>query len=69
MKRNAMPKPVLFLLISGLLLTSLMPIVSRYFPLPDFLKGFLGGIGIALEFVALVKLQRSKKCAASANNV
>lgn len=73
MKRNAISKPVLILLVSGLLLTSVVPALSRYFPMPDFMKGFLSGLGITLEVIALIKSQRDKKavgCTASnANDV
>lgn len=61
MKQNTMSKPALALLITGLLLISFVPLVNRYFPLPDFVKGFLGGLGIALELIALIKSKRDKK--------
>jgi hypothetical protein len=61
MKRKPFSKAVLMLLISGLLLTSFVPLLSRYFIMPDVVKGFLTGLGLALEFIALVKAQRSKK--------
>lgn len=61
MKRNTLPKPALVLLVIGLLMTSLTPIINRYFPLPDFLKGFINGMGLMLEVIALIKIQRSKK--------
>jgi len=48
-------------LIIGLLLTLLMPIVSRYFELSDFLKGFLKGLGLPLEIIGIIKLQSAKK--------
>ncbi|NEU08958.1 hypothetical protein GZH53_11600 [Flavihumibacter sp. R14] len=61
MKRNNFPKSVLLLLVAGLLMTSLPPIVDRHFPLPDLLRGFLGGLGLTLEVIALVKMQRLRK--------
>ncbi len=61
MKLNTIPKSALVLLIIGLLMTIITPVINRYFPLPDFLKGFLNGLGLAIEFTALVKMQRSKK--------
>lgn len=61
MKRNIIPKPALVLLIIGLLMTTTTPIIYRYFSMPDFLKGFINGLGLMLEFTALVKIQRSRK--------
>jgi len=61
MKRNTIPKPALILLIVGLLMTTTMPVIGRHFLMPDFVKGFLTGLGLTLEFIALVKIQRSKK--------
>jgi len=61
MKPNTIPKPALTLLVAGLLMTTLTPILSRYVFMPDFVKGFLTGLGLALEVIALVKIQRSRK--------
>lgn len=61
MKRNNIPKSALAYLIVGLLMTTLTPIIGRYFPLPVFLKGFMSGLGLTLEVIAIIKIQRSKK--------
>jgi len=61
MKRFNIPKSALPYFIIGLLLTTLTPIIGRYFHLPDFLKGFISGLGLMLEVIAIVKIQRSKK--------
>jgi hypothetical protein len=37
-----------------------MPIIGRHFLMPDFVKGFMTGLGLTLELIALVKIQRSK---------
>ena len=55
------PKSVLLLLVVGLLMTSLPPMINRHFPIPDMLQGFLGGLGLTLEVMALVKMQRHRK--------
>lgn len=55
-----MSRSTLSLFISGLLLVSLSPILARYYPVPDYLNGFLTGLGLTLEFLAVVKMQRSK---------
>ena len=60
MKTRRMSRSTLILFISGLLLVSLTPYVSRHYPIPDYLGGFLSGTGLALEFLAVVKMQRSK---------
>ena len=62
MKRNAIPKPALACLIIGLMITSVTPIISNHFQMPDILRGFLTGLGLTLEVIALVKIQRSRKC-------
>lgn len=56
-----MPKPALIMLIAGLLMTTMMPVVGRYFSMPDFVKGFMTGLGLTIEFIALVKIQRNKR--------
>ncbi len=61
MKYNAIPKHAAMYLVTGLLLTSFTPILNKYLAMPDFIKGFLIGLGLTIEFIALVKIQRSKK--------
>lgn len=61
MKRNGIPKSALTYLIIGLLMTTLPLMIGRYFLLPDMLKGFITGLGLALEVIALIKIQRSKR--------
>lgn len=71
MKRN-IPKPALVLLIIGLLTSTVTPLIGRYFLLPDYVKGVIMGLGIGLEFNALVMIQRSKRrlnCVTEAINV
>lgn len=61
MKRNSIPKPALIYLLIGLALTTLVPISNRFFPLPDVMSGFMTGLGLTFEIVALVLIQRSKR--------
>ncbi|MFD0795634.1 hypothetical protein ACFQZX_18575 [Mucilaginibacter litoreus] len=61
MKISNILKPALAYLITGLMITILTPIISRQFSLPDYLRGFLTGLGLTLEFIALVKIQPAKK--------
>ncbi len=61
MKHSAIPKQSTVLLIIGLLLVSLNPLLDRFMGVPDFIRGFLSGLGIALETIAFIKIQRSKK--------
>lgn len=61
MKLNTIPKPALILLIVGLLMTTVTPIISRHILMPDFVKGFITGLGLTLELIGLIKMQRSKK--------
>ncbi|PZR26477.1 MAG: hypothetical protein DI535_14505 [Citrobacter freundii] len=52
-------KPTL-LLASGLLLVSGSMILPRYVQLPDFLRGSMLGVGLALEMIALAAIQKGK---------
>jgi hypothetical protein len=61
MKRNAISKSAMPFLVIGLLLTSLTPIISRHFHWPDLVKGFLAGLALALEMIAIIKMSRSNK--------
>jgi hypothetical protein len=61
MKSNNISNAALTYLILGLLLVTLTPIMGRYISIPDFLKGFLNGLGLTLEFIAVVKIQKGQK--------
>jgi uncharacterized membrane protein YkvI len=61
MKSFNISKTVLILLVTGLLLTSLTSIVNRYFPMPDVVKGFSMGLGLTMEVIALIKMERNKR--------
>ncbi len=49
------------LLVIGLLIVWLTPVINRYFNLPDAFTGFLTGIGLMVECIALIKMQQIKK--------
>jgi hypothetical protein len=61
MKFKRIPKQAMICLITGLLLVSFTPIIARHAGIPDFVRGLLSGLGVALETFALLKIQRSKK--------
>jgi hypothetical protein len=61
MKSSKMSKTVLILLVAGLFLTSLTSIVNRYFPIPDAVRGFSMGIGLTIEVIALIKMEKNKR--------
>lgn len=61
MKRNGITTPALVYLIIGLLLTTLPLLLNRYFVLPEMLKGFITGLGLALEVIVIAKIQQSRK--------
>ncbi|HEY0895863.1 MAG TPA: hypothetical protein VGE15_04875 [Sphingobacteriaceae bacterium] len=60
MKPRRMSRSTLTLFISGLLLVSLTPIIARHYHVPDYVSGFLSGLGLTLEFLAVVNMQRSR---------
>ena len=61
MTRKSISKSAMAYLMIGLMFTSLTPIISRYYPIPDFFKGLITGVGLAIEVVAMIKLQCNKK--------
>ena len=60
MKPRKMSRTTLILFVSGLLLVSLTPVISRHYPIPDSLSGFLSGAGLMLAFLAVVRMQRAR---------
>lgn len=60
MKHQPFTKSTLILLVTGLLLTTGVPLTSRYFPMPDAVKGALSGMGLAVEMVALFRASRNR---------
>ena len=48
----------------GLLLVVIPPLVNYWIPLPDFLRGAFMGIGIALEIIGLVRINKRRKAGA-----
>jgi hypothetical protein len=69
MKKNNIPKPAFVLFIIGLLISTLTPVTGRFFLLPDFVKGVIMGLGLALEIIALIIFQRNKKAASCSNGL
>ncbi|MHA4895627.1 hypothetical protein ACXZ1K_12810 [Pedobacter sp. PWIIR3] len=67
MKRKNMSKSALTLLVTGLMMVTIVPAVGRYVLISDPLKGFLTGLGLAFEFISLVKIQRDQKNANCTN--
>ncbi|WP_158824956.1 hypothetical protein [Mucilaginibacter lacusdianchii] len=61
MKRTFIPKAAMPYFIIGLLLITFIPIVNRYLPMPDFARGFLIGLSLALQVIALVIIDRHKR--------
>jgi hypothetical protein len=68
MKRIDTPKSAMILLAAGLLLTSLTPILNRYIPLPDVVRGFITGLGMCIEVIAIIKIDRVRKSSCTAKN-
>lgn len=61
MKIFNISRTVRVLLVTGLLLTSLTSIINHYFPMWDVVKGFSMGLGLTLEVIALIKMEKDKK--------
>ena len=50
----------------GLLIVCCTPLLNHYMPLPDFLSGFLQGVGLGLMLVVLIKKWKLKRAGGSA---
>lgn len=61
MKNNQLPKALIYLMVAGILLVTVVPAVSHYFKWPDTLTGFAMGVGIGLEILALISKSRFKR--------
>ena len=49
------------LLVTGLLFVISPSIIGRFTDMPDMAKGLLNGIGLAIEFLGVVGLDRNSK--------
>jgi hypothetical protein len=49
----------------GLLLVTVPTLIKNYAPIPDFFRGLLLGIGLALEIVGIVKMKQNQKAGSS----
>ncbi|QQL49052.1 hypothetical protein [Mucilaginibacter ginkgonis] len=54
-------KKALAFLITGLMLVTLTPIINKHYHLPDGAAGFITGIGLASEVIALALMQKERK--------
>jgi len=61
MKNKDVPGKWLSILVIGLMLTTVAPAAMRHIHLPDFINGFVVGIGLVLELTAVVNIIRFKK--------
>jgi hypothetical protein len=58
-------RPELKIIAIGLLLVTVPFVVNDWVPIPDFVRGALMGIGIALEIIGLVRMNKRKKAGAA----
>lgn len=56
--------PELKIIAVGLLLVVIPFLVNDWVPMPDFVRGALMGIGIALEIIGLIRINKRKKAGA-----
>ncbi|MDR3681774.1 MAG: hypothetical protein P4L41_17530 [Flavipsychrobacter sp.] len=61
MKRTGMPWPQRLLTASGLLMISLPLLFSRYVTIPDFYRGLIMGLGLALMILSLILQRKTNK--------
>lgn len=60
MKRTKFTKTALVCLFLGMLVTAGVLILSRFVAISDPLRGFLTGIGLALEMIGIIKIDRGR---------
>jgi len=58
--RNKFPLAGRLMFAIGLLMATLPQFLKSYIYIPDFLVGFIVGVGIALEITAFIRLKRAK---------
>ena len=56
-------RPAIALLVVGLMLATLTPLLSGKFGWPDGARGFVTGLGVGIELIALIALLRLKRMA------
>jgi hypothetical protein len=49
----------------GILMATTPMFINEYIKIPDFLRGFLTGAGLAMEIIVLVKINRNKSAGSS----
>jgi len=55
-----MSKPLSTMFAIGCLLSTGAPFIGRFVAVPDFLSGFLAGLGIAIMILVLIRHKREK---------
>lgn len=60
MKTQKMPRTARIFISSGLLLVTVPMLFREYIFLSDFFRGFLAGLGLAMETAGLVLMKRVK---------
>ncbi len=65
MKFKKYPLQIRRLICIGLLMVTTPTLINDWFPLPDFVRGLLAGIGMGLEISGLIKISRLRKTGAS----
>ena len=61
MKKHQMKRPEIVLVCLGLLVATSSSLVDHWIHLPDIFRGFLIGLGLALEFTGVILLVRRKR--------
>ncbi len=61
MKKHQMKRPEIKLVCLGLLVATSSSLVKDWIHLPDIFRGFLIGLGLALEFTGVILLVRRKR--------
>lgn len=65
MKFKKVPLQVRLIFCIGLLMVAAPTLINDWFPLPDFVRGTLVGIGFGLEIYGLIKINRLRKTGAA----
>ena len=49
----------------GIIMATAPLLISDYVKIPDFFRGFFVGLGLTLEIIALIKINRDKRAESS----
>ena len=65
MRTNKLPNTELRIISAGLLMVAVPFLVNNWVHIPDVIRGILMGVGIGLEVLGLIRMNRRRKAGAA----